>query len=403
MATYTLSVLTTSLGLGVIAGARVSMEKMRAVMSNSYPPTDNLYRIELPTNSNGLSEFPLEPDDSSTFHTAKVFDTAGVLVYQKRFSMPPQNLNLEDSAYDVVTSGSIIQFQGGGTNLGTPTTVRNVNFIGTNATLSNYTLTVEITPESVGADIAGSASTAEQSAKDYADDGLALKLDSSAYVQHFLGKYTSLGALQTAHATATDGDYAIVDTGSGSNAREYVWDLQEGWVDSGDIKVGTTSDQISEGSSNLYFTSARVLAVALTGLSLVTNAAITASDTVLAAFGKLQKQISDLISARRYTFNKYTSSTHTLLLAELTPEGSVFIQMNNASANTVYCPTPTSLGVTVGDSCYTQQFGAGVTSLAAVPSGGGSGATFTGDLVFTGQNKVKCLIADSPTSWLVVG
>ena len=117
----------------------------------------------------------------------------------------------------------------------------------------------------------------------------------------------------------------------------------------------------------------------------------------------MQKQITDLISSRRYTFNKYTSSTHTLLLAELTPEGSVFIQMNNASANTVYCPTPTSLGVTVGDSCYTQQFGAGVTTLAAVPSGGGSGATFTGDLVFTAQNKVKCLIADSSTSWLVVG
>ena len=229
------------------------------------------------------------------------------------------------------------------------------------------------------------------------------KLDAAAYIQHSKGKYTTLIALQTAHPTAIDGDYAIVDAGTGSSARHYIWDAQDGWVDSGDVVVGTTTDEITEGSTNQYFTVARVRAAVLTGLSLVTNAAITASDTVLSAFGKLQKQITDMIAARRYTFNKYSTSTHTLLLAELTPEGSVFVQMDYASANTVYCPTPTSLGVTVGDSCYAQQVGAGTTSLAAVPSGGGSGATFTGDLVFVEPNKVKCIIADSPTSWLIVG
>lgn len=229
------------------------------------------------------------------------------------------------------------------------------------------------------------------------------KLDASAYIQHAKGKYTTLLALQTAHPTAIDGDYAIVDAGTGSNAHHYIWDAQDGWVDSGNVVVGTTTDEITEGSTNKYFTDTRVRAAVLTGLSLVTNAVITASDTVLSALGKLQKQIADLISSRRYTFNKYTSSTHTLLLAELTPEGSVFVQMNNASANTVYCPTPTSLGVTIGDSCIVQQYGAGTTTLAAVPSGGGSGATFVGDLVFSGANKCKSVIADSSTSWLVVG
>jgi hypothetical protein len=64
-------------------------------------------------------------------------------------------------------------------------------------------------------------------------------------------------------------------------------------------KVGnvtlTTSD-ITEGT-NLYFTAQRVRDTVLTGLSLVTNAAITASDTVLSAFGKLQKQLSDHFAA----------------------------------------------------------------------------------------------------------
>lgn len=229
------------------------------------------------------------------------------------------------------------------------------------------------------------------------------KLDASAYVQHFKGKYTTLGGLQSAFPTAADGDYAIVDAGGGAAARNYIWDAQAGWVDSGAVAVGTTSDEITEGSTNKYFTDTRVRAVLLTGLSLATNAVITASDTVLSALGKLQKQISDLILARRYSFSKYTSSTHTLTLAEVIPEGSVIVQMNNAGANTVYCPTPTSLGVTIGDSCIVQQFGAGTTTLAAVPSGGGSGATFKGDLVFAGTNKCKSVIADSSTSWLVVG
>lgn len=52
---------------------------------------------------------------------------------------------------------------------------------------------------------------------------------------------------------------------------------------------------VTEGT-NLYHTTARVLATALTGLSTATNAAITAADTVLSAAGKLQKQITDALT-----------------------------------------------------------------------------------------------------------
>lgn len=58
-----------------------------------------------------------------------------------------------------------------------------------------------------------------------------------------------------------------------------------------------STDAVPEGASNLYHTGARVLAVALSGLSTATNAVITASDTVLSAFGKLQAQVSAKLNA----------------------------------------------------------------------------------------------------------
>jgi hypothetical protein len=65
----------------------------------------------------------------------------------------------------------------------------------------------------------------------------------------------------------------------------------------------TTTD-ISEGT-NEYFTAARVRAVVLTGISLVTNAVISATDSVLVAFGKLQAQITANLS----TLTSHTSDT----------------------------------------------------------------------------------------------
>jgi hypothetical protein len=65
-------------------------------------------------------------------------------------------------------------------------------------------------------------------------------------------------------------------------------------------EVVLTTTDISEGT-NEYFTAARVRAVLLTGLSLATNAVISATDSVLIAFGKLQSQI---------TANLTTLTTH---------------------------------------------------------------------------------------------
>ncbi len=71
-----------------------------------------------------------------------------------------------------------------------------------------------------------------------------------------------------------------------------------------------STDDLTEGAGNLYFTLARVWATVLTGIVFTTNAAITAGDSVLSAFGKLQAQITSLIaSVSTNTANIATNAT----------------------------------------------------------------------------------------------
>ena len=70
------------------------------------------------------------------------------------------------------------------------------------------------------------------------------------------------------------------------------------------VLEASTTTNLAEGT-NQYFTAARVRAVVLTGLSLVTNAVISATDSVLIAFGKLQAQITANLS----TLTSHTSNT----------------------------------------------------------------------------------------------
>lgn len=151
---------------------------------------------------------------------------------------------------------------------------------------------------------------------------------------HYRGTFINFTALQTALPTAEEGDYADVDAGAGAPVQRYIWDESDSeWVAQagsadpitaaqvktlyesnpdtnaytdaeksklGGIAAGATAnadtDSLAEGATRLYFTTARVLATVLSGLSLATGGAITSADTVLVAFGKLQKQITDLIA-----------------------------------------------------------------------------------------------------------
>lgn len=135
-------------------------------------------------------------------------------------------------------------------------------------------------------------STAQQSA-------LNLKLDASAYNDRFKGVHLTEAALNTAYPTANAGDSAQVNEVGATDVLNYNWDAEVNiWVPNAVSSSGATNtDQLPEGTSNLYFNTARVLAALLTGISFVTGGAIVSTDSVLVAFGKLQKQINDNVTA----------------------------------------------------------------------------------------------------------
>jgi len=83
--------------------------------------------------------------------------------------------------------------------------------------------------------------------------------------------------------------------------------------------VVLTTDNVNEGLINLYFTAARVRATVLTGISFVSGIAITATDTILSAFGKLQKQISSIdlpyvLKIGDRVYQEITTPTHTFVV-----------------------------------------------------------------------------------------
>ena len=228
-------------------------------------------------------------------------------------------------------------------------------------------------------------------------DALADKLDTSAYVQHYRGKFVSLVALQTALPTANDGNYAIVDTGTGNDAVYYIWDTQEGWV-SGGTTTASTTDTVTEGSTNLYFTDARVRNTVLTDLSLATNAAISAADSVLGALGKLQKQITDILTNQRYVFVSDAGTTYTVLASAVTANGNTIIELSNNSLTDITINTATATGKTAGDSVTIQITGTHAAQLLVA-----DGVTLNGTLAFSANAKIKTLIYRGSNVWTVLG
>jgi len=153
---------------------------------------------------------------------------------------------------------------------------------------------------------------------------------------HYRGTFVTLAALQAGVTTPVAGDYADVDAGVGSDVQRYIWDATDSkWVLQGASGGGPdNTDSLPEGSTNRYFTAARVLGVALSGLSLLTGTAILATDSVLVAFGKLQKQLTDLSTAIANKANKGANSDITSLSGLITPL-SVSQGGNGAIAPTV--------------------------------------------------------------------
>jgi len=120
------------------------------------------------------------------------------------------------------------------------------------------------------------------------------------YVISVAGTFTG-----TTHALKI-GDWITYDGGSVGDLGSAGWDYVDNSVQVSSVFGRTgivvaasgdyTSDQVTEGVSNLFFLGSRVLATILSGLSVATSTVITATDSVLTALGKLQAQITSLTS-----------------------------------------------------------------------------------------------------------
>ncbi len=89
--------------------------------------------------------------------------------------------------------------------------------------------------------------------------------------------------------------YIAINQGTAANpTRQYRW---TGSVYAEINPSPGTTDALTEGSTNLYFNESRVRNTVLTGLSFASSAAVAATDSVLAAFGKIQAKLNALGSA----------------------------------------------------------------------------------------------------------
>lgn len=102
----------------------------------------------------------------------------------------------------------------------------------------------------------------------------------------------------------------------------------------------TVGNKVDKVSGKSLYSDADVRAVALTGLSTATNSAVTATDSVLSAMGKLQAQINDVIS-------RLTPSISALSLS-LVGTGATGTQISSTKASQVKVNISTSTTSTIG-------------------------------------------------------
>ena len=110
--------------------------------------------------------------------------------------------------------------------------------------------------------------------------------------------------------------------------------------------VVLTTDDISEGATNLYFTEARVLSTLIASLSLADSSAVVDGDSVIIAFGKVQAQINSLFaeSLRDGGMVTYIGDGSTSTLNKQDRK----IRLTGAAPKTLVLPDPVAESLPVG-------------------------------------------------------
>ncbi|RKR83181.1 hypothetical protein BDD43_3383 [Mucilaginibacter gracilis] len=147
--------------------------------------------------------------------------------------------------------------------------------------------------------------------------------------------------------------------GTGETGKIYVTidtNFEYRWSGSAYIRLvaspGTT-DALTEGTTNLYFTTGRVLGTLLTGLSLATATPAVATDSVLTAIGKLQAQATANLNNKDAS-NGYAGLTGFKINFKNTANTfTSFFTNANTAAHTYTFPDKDMTVAAVGD-CFTK-------------------------------------------------
>lgn len=148
-----------------------------------------------------------------------------------------------------------------------------------------------------------------------------------------------------------------------------------------------STDDLSEGTSNLYFTAARVRAAVLAGLSVATDAVITATDTVLSGLGKLQAQITAL----------GTALTEKLSLSG----GALTGALNNAPAVTLASAATVNIGAATANTINIAGTTT-ITGLGTIAAGARRTLIFGGALILT-HSATKLILPGAANIVTAVG
>lgn len=112
-----------------------------------------------------------------------------------------------------------------------------------------------------------------------------------------------------------------------------------------------STDDVTEGSSNLYFTVSRVLATVLSGLNTALTGVITSSDTILDAFGKIQNSLNLKAPIASPTFTG-TVTTPTIIVSGATAHSTPIFNASKEIASSIMVDLSATLTI-VGWSSFT--------------------------------------------------
>lgn len=220
-------------------------------------------------------------------------------------------------------------------------------------------------------------------------NGISLLGAGDIALEKYRGLYVSLSALNTALPTASAGDYADVDSGSGSNVKRYIWDTSDtAWVEQTGSGTGMANPMTTAG--DLIVGGAAGVPARLPLGSAMQVPRVNASGTGIeyhtpASGSAFAPVIIESTTAR------------TLALAD----AGAYLRHTNASASTITVPPQSSVAWAANTEVHVRR--AAVGNLTLTP---GSGVTLNapsgGTLVMTNNMSVtlKRVAADT---WDVIG